>query len=392
MKQLIITFIITITFGPGLFSQSTIDGILMEIEKNNTTLSAVRKSAEAEKLGNKTGIYLENPEVGFNYLWGNPSAIGNRTDFNITQTFDFPSAYRYKNQISDSRNVQVELGYQKQLRELLLQTRLICYDLIYTNALKSELSKRLTHAQRIANSYKSQFDIGESNILEYNKAQLNLLNISKELELLEIDRTALLADLTRLNGGFIINFTDSVFQSSEIPVDFEKWCALAEQNNPLLGWLKQEIEIGQNQEKLNRAMSLPKLKAGYMSEKIIGETLQGVTVGITIPLWENKNTVKYAAAQTIALQGIETDNKLQFYNQLKILHTSAIGLQKSVDDYRAKLIAFDNSELLAKALDLGEITLIEYIVEFAIYYKSINRLLNLERELFRTLAKLNQYM
>ena len=392
MKQLIITLIATITFGSGLFSQNSIDGVLMEIEKNNTTLSAVRKSAEAEKLGNKTGIYIENPEVEFHYLWGNPSVIGNRTDFSITQTIDFPSAYRYKNQISDSRNEQVEFGYQKQRRALLLQTRLVCYDLIYTNALKSELSKRLTHAQRIANSYQSQFDIGESNILEYNKAQLNLLNISKELESLEIDRTALLADLTRLNGGIIINFTDSVFQSTEIPVDFEKWYALAEQNNPLLGWLKQEIDISQNQEKLNRAMSLPKLQAGYMSEKIIGETLQGVMVGITIPLWENKNTVKYAAAQTIALQGIENDNKLQFYNQLKILHTSAIGLQNSVDDYRVSLKTFDNSELLAKALDLGEITLIEYIVEFAIYYKSVNDLLDLEKELFRALAQLNQYM
>ena len=27
----------------------------------------------------------------FNYLWGNPSAIGNHTDFNISQTFDIPT-------------------------------------------------------------------------------------------------------------------------------------------------------------------------------------------------------------------------------------------------------------------------------------------------------------
>ena len=86
----------------------------MEIEKNNTTLSALRKNTEAEKVGNKTGIYLQNPEVEFHYLWGNPSVLGNRTDISIKQTFDFPTAYRYKSQISNARNDQVELEYQKQ--------------------------------------------------------------------------------------------------------------------------------------------------------------------------------------------------------------------------------------------------------------------------------------
>ncbi|MBK6964392.1 MAG: hypothetical protein IPH20_10765 [Bacteroidales bacterium] len=45
---------------------------MSNIERNNTTLSALRKSVEAEKLGNRTGIYLQNPEAGFNYLWGVP--------------------------------------------------------------------------------------------------------------------------------------------------------------------------------------------------------------------------------------------------------------------------------------------------------------------------------
>nr|NQU89143.1 TolC family protein [Bacteroidota bacterium] len=392
MKQFIIALMSIIAFGSGLFSQNRIDIILTEIEKNNTTLSALRNSADAEKIGNKTGIYLENPEFGFNYLWGNPSVVGNRIDFSITQTIDFPTAYKYKNQISDTRNEQVELEYEKQRRDLLLKTRLVCYDLVYTNALKSELSKRLIHAQRIANAYKSKYDIGETNILEYNKAQLNLLNTGKELESLEIEKAALLSELIRLNGGLLIEFSESEFQSAVIPVDFEKWYESAEQNNPLLAWLKQEIDISRKQAKLNRAMSLPKLQAGYMSEKIVGEHLQGVTVGLSIPLWENKNTVKHAAAHTIALQSIENDNKLQFYNRLKIFHAKAIALQISVNDYRMNLQAFNNSDLLEKALDKGEINLIEYILELSIYYESVNNLLDLERELNRTLAELNQYM
>jgi len=83
---------------------------------------------------------------------------------------------------------------------------------------------------------------------------------------------------------------------------------------------------------------------------------------------------------------------MQFYNQLKALHTKAIGLQNSANDYRLKLLSFDNSEFLKKALDKGEIGLIDYILELSIYYESVNKLLELERGLNKTLAELNQYM
>ena len=391
MKHIIIVVISAIVFSSNLLSQSNIESVLIEIEKNNTSLSAIRIRAEAEKIGNKTGIYLQNPELGFNYLWGKPSVMGTRTDVNITQSFDFPTAYRYKNQISDIRNEQIDLEYLKQRRTLLLQTRYVCYDLIYINALKSELSKRMSHAQSIAKSYESKLKIGETNILEYNKAQLNLLNIRKELESIEIERTAHLSELTRFNGGIFIGFTDTIFQLQVIPVDFEQWYVMAENNNLMLNWLKQEIVVYQKQEKLNRALSLPKLQAGYMSEKIVGEQFQGVTVGLTIPLWENKNTVKYAKANSMAVESMVTDNRLQFYNQLKTLHTKAVGLQNSLNDYRLNLLLFDNSELLEKALDKGEITLIDYILDLSIYYKSVDKLLQLERDMNKTLAELNQY-
>lgn len=215
------------------------------------------------------------------------------------------------------------------------------------------------------------------------------MNINKELESIEIERITLLSELTRLNGGNFIDFTDSQFQSPVIPAGFEQWYVSAEQNNPVLIWLKKEMEISKKQEKLNRAMSLPKLQTGFMSEKIIGEQFQGITVGLSIPLWENKNTVKFAKANTIALESIITDNKIQLNNYLKSLHTKAISLKQNADDYRLNLRLFDNSELLKKALDKGEITLIDYILELSIYYESVNKLLELERGLNNTAAELD---
>ena len=374
-----------------LFSQNAIEKILTEVEKNNTTLIALRKNVDAQKIGNKTGIYLQNPEVGFNYLWGNPSSIGNRTDINITQSFDFPTAYTFKNQISDLRNEQAELEYEKQLKAIQLETSFICFDLIYTNAVIAELSKRIENAENIARLYKLKFEQGDASILEFNKSQINLLNISKELESIRINRNGFLMELSQLNGGITTDFMESEFHIAEIPEDFEQWYLLAEQKNPTFVWLRKEIEISEKQTGLNKAMSLPKLQTGYMSESVVGQQFQGVTLGLTIPLWENKNKVKLAEANAQALESLEVDNKIQFYNHLKALHKKTIALQKNVNEYRTSLNLYDSSALLKKALDKGEISLIDYIVELSFYFESVNKILELERDMNKSFAELNQY-
>lgn len=392
MNKYIIIGIILFALPIGISAQKSADDILIQIEKNNTTLLALRKKADAQKIGNKTGIYLQNPELEFNYLWGNPSSIGNRTDFNLRQSFDFPTAYGYKNKIADLKNEQAELEYRKQVKVISLQVRIICIDLIYNNGLKSEYSKRLIHAQSVANSFKSKFDAGETGILEYNKAQINLLNLTNKMDLIDVERNALLAELTRLNGGTTIDFTESDFSATIIPTNFEQWYTQAEQSNPLLNWLKQEIEISQKQVNLNQALSLPKFQAGYMSETIVGQQFRGISVGLSIPLWENKNMVKSARANTLALQAMETDSKLQFYNQLKNLHTKTIALQTNVLNYSSKLQQFNNSDLLKKALDKGEISLIDYMIELTLYYQNVDKLLELKRDFNHTIAEMNQFL
>ena len=390
MKHMFILLGIIILCGSDLFPQGS-ENIIAEVEKNNTTLIALRKSADAERIGNKTGIYLKDPEFAFNYLWGSPESIGNRKDMSLLQSFDFPSAYGYRNQISEYRNQQVELEFERQHKSIITQTRLICNGLIYHNALLAELQRRIENARKIADSYKSKYEIGETGIIDFNKAQVYLLNLLKDAEANEIERNALLAELKSLNGGIPIEFNDSHFPLQTLARDFEQWYISVEKNNPVLRWLKQEVSISQKNEKLNTALGLPRLQAGYMSEDVVGQQFQGVTVGLTIPLLENRNAVKYAKAKTIAVQSFETDTRLQFYNNLKALHTKATSLQNSMIDYQANLQKFNNSDLLQRSLDNGELSLAEFYYELTVYYESFNRLLVLEKTLNETIIELNRY-
>jgi outer membrane protein TolC len=403
MKKLIIIIFI-IFAGLTSVAQSGYDTILQQIETNNTTLSALRQQAEAQKINNRTGLLPQNPEVEFNHLWGSPAAIGNRTDFRVTQTIDFPTAYAHRNRIAGLQNENAELVYKAERLNILLSAKQICVQLSYYNALAREYNTRLQNANRIAEAYKRRLEQGDANILEHNRAQLNLNTLQAETAQIETERTALLADLRRLNGGKeilnfelgIMNFNEKntvqnskfEIQNSELPNNFDEWYAMAESKNPILHYVRTQIEISQQEVKLSRAMSLPKLMAGYMSERVVGERFQGVTLGISIPLWENKNRVKAAQAQTQAAEIILADNKTQFYNHLQMIYNKAVTLQENARRLRQSLGENNNEPLLKKALDAGEISLLNYLLEMEYYYDAVNKVLEMERDLEMVAAEL----
>jgi len=184
----------------------------------------------------------------------------------------------------------------------------------------------------------------------------------------------------RLNGGKEIVFSNDTYSANALLANFEDWYAMTESKNPVLQYVRTQIEIGQQQVKLNCAMGLPKFSAGYMSEKIVAEHFQGITLGMNIPLWENKNRVREAKAQTRAAEAIFEDSKVQFYNRLQILYFKAIALQQNAQILRQSLNDNNNEPLLKTALDAGEISLLNYLLEIEFYYNAVDKVLKAERD------------
>lgn len=371
-----------------VYAQDNVASVLNQIESNSTTLSAIRQQIEAQKIENRTDIFLNDPEVEFSYLWGKPSEIGTQRELSVTQSFDFPTAYAHRSKISKMRNNNLELQYKSERLNILLNAKQICINIAYNNALNKEYEARLENAQQIAKSYQSRFDAGDASILEKNKALINLTTIENEKKLIDIERKTLLSELKALNGGIEITFDDTEILNAPISSDFNSWYADAEIKSPTLQYLSQQIDIDKQQVKLNTALSLPKFTAGYASEKTFGEDFKGITVGISIPLWENKNKVKLAKAQVKSTELLLEDSKLQFYTHLQQLHKTTFGLQESAQTYRSSILNNNNEELLKKALDAGQISLIEYLLESEYYYDVKNKMLEAERDFNLSLTEL----
>jgi len=373
----------------SITAQQTTRNMLSQIEQNNTTLQTLRQTAEAEKLENRTGIYLDNPEVEFNYLWGNPTSIGDRRDIRVTQSFDIPTITGMKNRMASEQNKLVDIRYKADRINILLEAWQNLVELAYYNCLLSEWQLRLDHARTLASAYQKLFDEGETNILEYNKIQLNLSTAEGEMARMQVERQAVLSELKRLNGGEEL-LIDSLYTQEEIlPLSFEEWYSAVEQQNPVLQYVNREIELAKKQIAINKAQGLPSFSAGYMREKVVGEAYQGLTLGVSIPLWENKNRVKQARTALKAAEIRREDTRIQFYNRLQSQYERAYGLQTAAKGYRQALVNLNNVELLKKALDAGQISLLEYMMEISIYYDTVNQALEAERDFGLAFAELS---
>lgn len=372
-----------------LAAQNATDAVLRSVEENNTTLRALREEVAAEQLANKTDIFLPGPDVEFSYLWGSPGGIGNRNDIRVTQSFDIATISGMKNRLADDRNRLVGLQYKSERIKVLLEAKQYCIELTYYNALRAEVAQRLRYARTLAEGYGERLERGDANRLEYNKAQLNLSAVEGEMARIEVERAALLSQLARLNGGAPVRFDDMLYGAQELPSDFEAWYADAEQQNPLLQYVRTQVEVSKKEVKLNKTQALPTFSAGYMREKTLGQAYQGVTVGMSIPLWGNKNKVKQAKTAVIAAEARQEEARQQFYDQLQTLYLRADGLRQTAAKYRASLSSLNNTELLAKALNAGEISLLDYIVEIGLYYDTVNQALSAERDYRQAFADLS---
>lgn len=374
-----------------LKAQSSISNVLQEIETNNKTLQANKHLTNAQKLEANTGKYLANPTVELNYLWGDRNTPGTQYELTAVQSLDFPTTYAHKSKIAGLKTSGYEYQAATTRQQILLTAKQTCLEIIYLRKQRGLLDERLKNAQHLARFYQERLDKGDANQLEINKIELELINVESDSRLNNAALKANLERLQNLNGGTAINFkdTDYVLSTKLLPLEQLQENYLAA--DPALKNLQSNYSVAEREIKLGKALSLPKFDLGYKRDAGAEDAFNGVVVGISIPLFENKNMVKKAKAQAAYASSIIEDNTQTLRSNLQQLHEQAQALNTSREQYSRILSTQRNSDLLSKALEAGQISMIDYFVEISILYESQKNYLTVEKEYFDTLALLHQY-
>ena len=327
----------------------------------------------------------------YDYLNGSPADAGNQTEFSVTQRIDFPTAYGKRRRVSILQTGQADYQLAVQRQDILLEAQRTALQLINLNRQASELKKRHEAIDELYQRFQKSTRAGEGNVLDENKARLRLLDIRTSLQVNEAERRKQAGKLTELNGGQPIHLADTVYDSlPEIP-DFETLDSLVQTTDPRLKVLEQQLAVEEEKVALARALALPKLEGGYRSQGILGQTYQGVHAGVSVPLWERRNTVKTQQAFSEYAQAQLEAERVAHRQEVKRFYEAYQALQGALENYQNLLGKSDNLRVLEKALRLGEISAVEYFMELSFYYEAYDKYLELEASSQQAAAQLLRF-
>ncbi|WP_459189863.1 TolC family protein [Parabacteroides sp. APC149_11_2_Y6] len=389
-RYLIIATLITATLSAT--AQTSIEDVLSSIETNNKELQANRQLITAQKLASKLDNNLPDPSVSYVHQYGNREGMGIQGELVASQSFDFPSVYVQRHKLAKAKGESYDRQGAEVRQQILLQAKEVCLDLVFLNQQKSLLDQRRQNAEQLAALYEMRLKNGDASILETNKINLELLNAKNEARMNEAARVAKLHELATLNGGVAIHFTDTVYQPVETPQSFVDLQQEAVPANRQLLALQGEKSAALRQLGVSKSLWLPGFELGYrLNTATGGERFNGFLVGITIPLFSNRNNVKQAKAQSLYtdLQIESTTTTVE--NELLQLYNQSVALKTSIDEYQSVLKSQNNLALLNKAIQSGQISMIEYFVDVTTLYQSMQNYMQLQNEYQKVMAQLYKH-
>lgn len=378
-------------FFLNLNAQSSLENVLDEVAKNNKTILMNAKYWDAQNQTYKSGIAPSDPNFAYDYMVGSPVSAGNQTDITLTQSFDFPTTYIKKKQIANQKIAQSEFHLLSTRQDILLEAKKICIELVFRNKLDKQNSLVKRNTELLLKSYESKLKNGNGNILDVNKIKLQLLDINKQTQENNSFMELLYQKLIALNGGKEIVFADSLYPLLTGMPEFNTLEQEYENADPLIKILEQEKIIAQKQLELSKSMWLPKMEAGFHHQGLLGQKYNGVRAGISIPIWENKNTVQVQKSKIIFTEFELDDHRNQHYFEVKQLYEKYTNLKNIMEEYNQIFETSNSAALLMKALELGQISTIEYFMETNYLNNALNNYLQIEMQYHESIADLYKY-
>ena len=386
MKTRII-IVLYLTFGmiAGTEAQQS-DTLMSLVLEQNRELKVAREAYQVSILEAGTGNPPPDPEVEFAYLFGKPSDLGKRIDFGITQQLDFPTAYIHRSKVKKINSSRAELEYVLTRQEVLLEARQLWIEQVHLNQLRTLLSERLQQAETIRSHVEQQMEAGEVGLLEVSQSKLMVASLEGEFEEvlahLENNRMSLL----EITGGTHVEILDTHFPQ---PVQMIPDTLLeAYRQGPYAQLYHQGLQLKEEEKNLAVSQHLPKLMAGYFSESVLDVAFRGFRLGISVPLWENANTVKKAKSEIAQAEAkvdhVTYEQEKEIRQNLNRMETLILRVHKLEE----ALGSANSLSLLSTAMENGEISLTEYFYSSDFYFRNQQQLLRYKRDLLVQEAEL----
>ena len=391
MKRQILSIAIALMALAPNIEANNIDYVLQQIKLNNTQLKALNAEIEAQTADIKSSNNLSDPTIDGAYLFG-VGSIGDKWELGVSQEFDWPGIYSARGKVNKARIEALAQSYAQKQIQIFSEARNICLEIICLNRRIKFENNILANLDSLYDKSLKGLEYGEISILDTNKLKIERLGVTQSIAGNKALLQAKIKQLEGLNGNIPLNEVASL---SDYPGQqlhsLDEYLSQMKASDPQLRQISSEIEASIKQASVTRMQNLPKFSLGYRHVNEIGDHFNGVGVGLSIPVFENRGKNKAAKAQAIASQLSFDDVISTRTAEITASHQKAVAVRQQLDGYRDALLKCNNIEILDKALYGGQISLINYLLELRYFIEAQNALIDIEYDYNSILTDLNRY-
>ncbi len=364
--------------------------LLQAVERHSPGLQSAAATAHSSQIEARTGNTLPNPELEYIHSWGSSGAVG-EDEFTATQGFDFPTAYVQRTRAARAREDAAQASYRQVRMETLLQARLAVQEILYLQKRIEVDSLRLADAEFARQIARVRAQAGDITSIEENRIEFQSLSARNNLTRTRMALETALTSLSSLSGLSL--GADVQIEPMPLPAlaPLEQVLEQAYAADPALSAARASGQAAQADRRLAVSLALPKFSAGYKYSSSDGAKFHGVVAGMSIPLFESRNTVRLARARQAEVEATTLALETNLTADLTAKYSQACRLEAMSRTYQSGGEGAEKSALLRKALQEGSLTILEYFTELDPVYRHMDEINELSYNYRSLLIELNKY-
>ena len=383
MKKIVL-FALGMALGMNVHAQQ-LESVLRQIEQNNKELQAQQQLTDAAKMEVRTQNYLEDPKVSYSPFFGKGIDGVASSEMVVSMGFDFPSLYVSRHQAGNLQHEFLDRQQQAVRRDILLQAKNLCLELIRLNQEHELLKARSKNAQNLLELFQKRLEEGDANALDVNKIKMERMNVQTEVARNNAAHRTALQQLMAMNANLPLEFSELNYPKVETVRDLNQLYDEVMATDANLQAAEASVRAAEKAVSVNKQQWIPKFEVGYRRNTSLNEKFHGLLVGGSIPLFSNRKKVKIARAQAISSQLTLDNARLQAEAAVQSQFNEIQQLKEALDAYDVPLMN-ETLDMLNEAVTSGHLSVITYYVEAENVYKNLAAYMEVENQYQKVMA------
>jgi heavy metal efflux system protein len=372
------------------------DAIQMALDSNLTVKSAALSIDMQKAL---RGASVDLPKTVIDGQYGQFNSFTNDNSINISQSFAFPSVYVNRYKLANANIKSSEIQYISSKLEIATQVKQVYWQFVFLYSKQKLFIYQDSLYSGLLRAAELRAKSGETNRLEMITARSQSFEIKNQLYQVTSDIA-----ISRRKLMILLNTRSpvepSVKEVHRIDFILDSDSVSVEQN-PFLGYVKQQVEISQITRQLERSQMLPDLNVGYFSQTIIGTQdvngmsrtfgkdfrFSGLQAGVSLPLWFSPYKSRTKAAKIN-----ENIAKTNAENYTRSISGNFQSLLDEYDKYKSSVEYYEKQAVPEADLIIEQATL-SYragALDYLDYVITLNRALTIRQNYLEALNNFNQ--